>query len=375
MGMADKRDCYEVLGIQRNATQEEIKKAYRKAALKFHPDRNPGDRDAEENFKEAAEAYEILCDPEKRSLYDRFGHDGVRGRSAGFGSVDDIFDFFGDVFGGGLFGDLFGGGRRSRGPARGRSLRVDVNLTFSEVYTGVEKEIDVKRMERCPECEGSGAKAGTEKESCRVCNGMGEVLQSQGFFQIRTACPNCGGTGKIIKDPCAQCKGSGRVKKKRTITVNIPAGIEDGSRLRIAGEGEPGDPGAPSGDLFCFINVKPHDYFLRHGNDVLAELSISFTQAALGAEVEVPTLGGEKLVLTVPRGTQFGDILKIEGKGFPSVRGHRRGDQLIRVIVGVPKKLNKKQEELLREFAKTEGKNVRKPSKNIFRKVKDFFEG
>jgi molecular chaperone DnaJ len=373
----NKRDYYEVLGVGRDARQEDIKKAYRSAALKHHPDRNPGNKEAEEEFKEAAEAYEVLSDSEKRQLYDRFGHEGLRGHGPSFTSVEDIFDYFGDVFGGGIFGSLFGQGRRGgrAGPRAGRSLKIEVELTFKEVYSGIEKEITLKRRERCETCKGTGAKAGTEKADCHVCHGRGEILQSQGFFRIRTTCPNCGGTGKVIKDPCKKCKGSGTVPVTRTITVKIPAGIEDGARLRIAGEGDPGEPGAPNGDLFCFITVKGHKYFIRHGDNIVTELNVSMTQAALGAEFEVPTVDDRTAVLRVPRGTQTGDVLRLAGMGFPNIRGYGRGDHLIRIVVQIPKKLSARQEDLLREFAEIEGISVKKPAKSLFRKVRNLFEG
>jgi molecular chaperone DnaJ len=372
--MAQKRDYYEVLGVDKAATLDDIKKAYRQAALQCHPDRCPGDRNAEERFKDCAEAYEVLSDHEKRSLYDRYGHEGLRGIGPGFSSVEDIFEYFGDILGSGLFGDFFdsGGRRRAR---KGQSLKLDVELAFKEIFTGAERELEIRRHDLCDECGGSGAKKGTSKTECPVCRGGGELLQTQGFFQIRTTCPNCGGTGSVVKNPCQKCRGRGTVPVKRTISVKFPAGIEDGAHLRVAGEGEPGFDGAPNGDLFVIIRIVPHQFFIRHGDDVLCEITVSFTQAALGADVEVMTVSDEEVVLSIPRGTQSGEILKLEGHGFPSIRGYRRGNQLIRVVVEIPKKLSGRQEELLRDFAETEGKSVRKPSRSIFRQVKNFFEG
>lgn len=368
------KDYYEILGLTRNATPEEIKSAYRQMALKYHPDRNKGDKDAEGAFKEAAEAYEVLRDAEKRELYDRYGHGGLSGQTTrGFGSFQDIFDAFGDVFGGGgVFEDLLGGQRR-RGPRRGPSLRCDIGVDLNEVATGAAKTIEVVRREICTECRGTGAKPGTMPRVCPYCHGRGEVQQTQGFFTIRQVCPNCRGQGEVIESPCRKCEGVGRYAKPCSITVRIPAGVEDDVRMRVSDQGEPGDNGAPRGDLYCDIHIKAHPFFERQGDDILCELPITFTQAALGAEVEVPTLEG-KTSIAVPRGAQGGDIITLERMGLPNMRGHGKGDQLVRMVVEVPKKLSDAQEHLLREFAKTESADVSERRKSFFEKLKEYFD-
>ncbi|MBI3723170.1 molecular chaperone DnaJ [bacterium] len=369
-----KRDYYEVLGVEKTASQDEIKKAFRTAAKEFHPDKNPGDKASEDKFKEAAEAYEVLQDPEKRARYDQFGHEGLKGTSMPqYSSFEEIFESFGDIFGGGIFEGLFGGGGRRRGPRRGSSLKVEIVLEFLEAAKGTKKTIELRRAERCTDCEGSGAKPGSKPKTCDLCGGRGEVIQSSGFFQVRTACPKCGGAGSFVDEPCSACSGRGRIPRKRDIEVQIPPGVDDGTRVRISGEGEPGDPGAPPGDLFCYIAVKPHAFFERHESDVLLELPITFSQAALGGSIEVPTLDGKR-DLEIKSGTQSGDVLKIRGAGIADPHGYRKGDQLIRVTVAVPPKLTKKQEELLREFAKTEDANISPIRKSFFEKVKSFFE-
>ena len=373
-----KRDYYAVLGVDRNAPSDEIKKAYRKMALKYHPDRNPGNKKAEESFKEAAEAYEILRDPEKRSLYDQFGHAGLEGvPHRGFNTFEDIFEAFGDIFGGGsIFEDLFGfGGSRRRGTRtrarRGPSLRCEISLDLYEVSRGAEKTIELRRNETCAGCGGSGAEPGTSPVTCPYCRGYGEIQQSQGFFTLRTTCSQCRGEGTIIQSLCKECRGSGKVPKKRDIKVEIPPGIEEGTQVRISGEGEPGVNGGPPGDLYCFIHVAPHPIFQRHGDEILIEVPIGFSQAALGAEIEVPTLGGKEKI-KIPRGTQSGDVLKLKGKGLPNIDGYGRGDQLVRVLLETPRKLTKRQEELLREYAKLEEINISPQRKNFFEKIKAF---
>ncbi len=367
------KDYYQILGVARNASADEIKSAYRKLALKYHPDRNKGDKEAEQKFKEAAEAYEVLRDPEKRQLYDQYGEAGLRGRPMrGFSTFEDIFEAFGDIFGGGLFDDLFGGRRRA--PRRGASLRCDIEISLEDVATGVEKVIEVARREICDTCHGTGAKPGTQPVTCPYCGGRGEVQRSQGFFTIRQPCPKCEGYGQIIQSPCPACRGAGRRTQQAHITIRIPAGGEDGKRMRVAEQGEPGEPGAPRGDLYCDIHVKPHPLFERRGDDILCELPITFTQAALGATIEdAPTLDG-KTTITIPPGTQSGEILKLPGKGLPNLRGAGRGDLLVRVVVEVPKKLTPEQERLLREFAKTEDAHVSERRKTFFQKVKEYFE-
>lgn len=368
--MASKRDYYEVLGVPRNAGLDEIKKSYRQAALKFHPDRNPGDKQAETKFKEAAEAYEVLSDSEKRARYDQYGHDGLAAGGfgpRGFSSADDVFEAFGDIF-----GDLFGFGRqRSR---RGASLRVEVELEFEEAAKGVERTIEVKRHETCTTCGGSGAKPGTQPSECPLCGGHGQVLQGGGFFTIRTTCPRCHGTGKHIKDPCKPCGGGGMVREKAEIKVTIPAGIDNETRLRVAGQGEPSPEGGGRGDLFVDVTVRPHAFFERDGNHLFCELPISFVQAALGADVEVPTLDG-KASLKIPRGTPAGQVFRLRGKGLPDVSGRGTGDLLVRLAIDVPKHLTKEQETMLREYAKSEKIEVKPRKKGLLDKIKDIFEG
>ncbi len=361
-----KRDYYEVLGVEKNASPDEVKRAYHKLALKHHPDRNQGDPEAEGKFKEASEAYAVISDADKRRKYDQFGHagldGGMPGGGAGFTNVEDIFSAFGDIFGSSVFGDFFGGqrggsGRSRRRARKGASLRCSVELEFGDPVESVEKTIELRRGELCETCHGTGAKAGTKPTTCQTCGGQGAVMSSAGFFQMRSACPQCGGTGEVISDPCAGCRGSGRIVKPREIKIRIPAGIEDGITLRVAGEGETGDPGAESGDLLCDVHIRSHPVFKRAESDVFLIVPISFAQAALGATVEVPTLRG-RAELKIPRGTQSQTVLRLKGEGFPKLGGYGKGDQLIEVVVEVPKKLSKDQEKLLRQFAETEDQNV-----------------
>lgn len=369
--MAD--DYYQILGVARNAGEDEIKSSYRKMALKYHPDRNKGDKEAEGKFKKAAEAYEVLRDPQKRQLYDQYGQEGLRGTaSRGFSSFGDIFEAFGDIFGGSVFDDFFGGGGR-RGPRRGASLRCDIEIELGDVSVGTDKTIELSRQEVCPDCRGTGAKSGTMPVTCPYCHGRGEVQQTQGFFTIRQVCPNCRGQGEIIQTPCPKCKGKGRISQNAQISVRVPPGVEDGTRMRVAGQGEPGEDGAPRGDLYCDIHIKRHPFFERHDDDVLCELPITYTQAALGAAVEVPTLDG-KTNVKVQHGTQSGEIISLEGMGLPNMRGHGKGDQLVRVIVEVPKKVNAEQEQLLRKLAKLEEAHVSERRTSFFEKLKEYFE-
>lgn len=373
-----RRDYYEVLGIPRQCSTGEIKKAYRKAALKFHPDRNPDSKEAETRFKEAAEAYQVLSDPEKRSRYDRFGHAGLEGAGVGgFRSFDDIFDLFGDIFsGGGIFGDLFGfGGGRGHGPQarQGASLKIEIELSFKEVMEGTEKYVSLHRRELCEECHGSGAKKGTERETCDGCGGHGVVNQRSGFFTIQTPCRNCGGGGTIVRDPCKACKGGGRVARKKEIGVRVPPGVDDGSRLRIRGEGEPGEGGGPPGDVYCFIRVEPHELFERRGDDLYCEMGISYAQAVLGGEIEVPTLDGAAS-LQLRQGTQSHQLYRLKALGFPSLEGRGRGDELVRVVVEVPRNVTGRQEELVRELAKVDGKKVAPRKRSLFKRFRDYLE-
>lgn len=367
----NKRDYYEVLGISRDAGDEEIKKSYRKLALQYHPDRNPGDKEAEENFKEAAEAYEVLRDREKRQIYDRYGHEGLEGRGfTGFSGFEDIFSSFGDIF-----EDFFGfGGRRSRGPRprQGKSLRYDLEFTLEDAFYGREKEIVFHKLELCETCNGSGMSPGTQPQTCNTCQGKGQVIRSQGFFQISTTCPTCHGEGRIISDPCKACSGGGKVRVERKINVKIPPGVDTNSQLRLTGEGQPGEYGGPPGDLFVVIHVESHEFFSREGDDLVCEIPVSFVQAALGDKLAIPVLGDEgSHELEIPPGTQPGDILKVIGKGMPSLRDPRRkGNIYVQVIVKIPKKLNQHQRELLKAFAETKGSRPSgKKKKNLWEKV------
>ena len=375
--MSDKRDLYEVLGVSRNAEAAEIKKAYRKLALKFHPDQNPGNKNAEERFKEAAEAYDVLSDSSKRQQYDQFGHAafGQGGAGQGFSNMEDIFAAFGDIFGAGrgrsgIFGDIFGGGRSRRGPAPGRDLQIALEVTLEEIDTGVKKTISLKRRERCDTCEGSGCKQGTGRKKCGTCDGHGQVSRNAGFFSMAQACPTCRGAGQSIEFPCSDCRGQGGKHEKTEIEISIPSGVEDGMRLRIGGEGDVGDVGAPRGDLYCIIREHEHRIFQRSGPDVMADVPFSFAQLALGDKVEIPTLRGRG-EMSVPAGTKPGKIFRLRDQGLPRIEGRGRGDQLVRVFCEVPTKLTDRQKKLLKEFAEIEEERTGK--KGFFERVNDFF--
>ena len=347
-----KRDFYEVLGIERTASQEEIKKAYRALALKYHPDRNPGNREAEEAFKEASEAYEALGDPQKRELYDTYGFAGLKGTDfRHFTSFEDIFSSFGDIF-----GDLFGFGRARQAWHRGADLRYMMELTFEEAALGTTKTIDLEKPALCPACGGSRAEAGTEPELCRRCGGRGQVVRSHGFLQIGTTCPDCGGEGRVVKSPCRKCRGRGQVRKSHSVEVKIPAGIEEDSVLRMRGEGLPSSSGGPPGDLLIGVSVREHELFQRRGADLFMVMPVSFVQATLGDTVEVPTLG-EALELRIPAGSQPGALLTVDRGGITV--GKKRGDLHVRLDVKIPAKLTSEQKDLLRKFAATEGKHPR----------------
>jgi molecular chaperone DnaJ len=376
-----KRDYYEILGIEREANDQQIKSAYRKLALKFHPDRNPGNKEAEEHFKEAAEAYAILADPQKRSLYDRFGHAGVSG-AAGAGGFDptifadfsDIFAGLGDAFG---FGDIFGGRRRRGGPQRGADLRYDLEITFPEAAKGTETTIQIPREETCETCSGSGAAPGTKAETCSQCRGSGQLRYQQGFLTVARPCPNCRGTGKTIAKPCPACRGAGRVGRERHLTVKIPAGIATGQRLRLYGEGEHGSAGGPSGDLYVVVHVQEHAFFHREGDDLYCELSMPFHIVALGGEVKVPTLDGRDTI-NIPAGTQPGTRFKLRGKGMPNVSGRGHGDLHVIARVEVPKKLTKEQRQIVEQLARTmpvaeDADGSESAEKPFFERVKDIF--
>lgn len=367
------RDFYEVLGVERSATQDQIKKAYRKLAMKYHPDKNPGDKAAEDKFKEAAEAYSVLGDSDKKARYDQFGHSAFQGGGPGgfggqgFENVEDIFSSFGDIF-----SDFFGmggmggrGGRRSRtGPRRGADLRYMLEVDLKDVITGTDKNLEFDTEESCHRCAGKGSEPGSDPATCPTCGGQGQVINSQGFFQVATTCPACRGAGQIIKNPCKECRGKGRKPVTKKITVTIPKGVDNGTRLRVAGEGEGGLRNGPPGDLYVEIRVRQHEKYDRQGRDLLGKLTLSYTQIMLGTEVKVDTLDGKKSI-TIPEGSQPGRILRMQGLGVPDIRSGTRGDLCLRLEVEFPKKLKKQEEKLLRELAKVRGEEVTE-KKGIF---------
>jgi len=375
-----KRDFYEILGVAKGASEEDIKKSYRKLAMKYHPDRNPDNKEAEEKFKEVKEAYEMLSNPEKREAYDRYGHAGVDPNAGmgggGFGGAGGFGDAFGDIF-----GDIFGGGARGGrggGPQvyRGADLRYNLEITLEQAASGYDTTIRVPSWDKCDTCHGSGAKPGTQPVTCSTCAGHGQVRMQQGFFSIQQTCPKCHGSGKIIPEPCAACGGAGRIKRNKTLEVKIPAGIDNGMRIRSSGNGEPGTNGGPPGDLYVEIHIKPHAVFQREGDDLHCEMPISFVKAALGGEIEVPTLGG-KVSFTIPEGTQTGKTFRLKGKGIKGVRSGYSGDLFCHVAVETPVKLTDKQKDLLKEFERltNDGGAKHSPqSKGWMDKVKDFFE-
>ncbi len=371
----EKRDYYEILGIERTANAQEIKSAYRRLALKYHPDKNPGDKEAEESFKEAAEAYSVLSDPDKRAQYDRFGHAGVGSGAGGFGGFDpDIFadfsDILGDFFG---FGDIFGGGRRRRQSQvqRGADLRYDLKISFEEAVFGVKTKIKIPRHETCPVCHGTGADPSEGVTTCNACGGRGQVRYQQGFFTISRTCAQCHGTGQMIKKVCPECRGAGRLQKEKVLEIKIPPGVDNGSRLRIGGEGEGGLNGGPSGDLYVIIFVEEHPFFKRQDNNIYCEIPITFYQAALGDEVMVPTLEGKEK-LKIPEGTQTGTVFCLRGKGAVSLNGRGQGDQFVTVTVVTPTHLNKEQKEVFQQLRELAGKNPQEGS-TLFEKVKEIF--
>jgi molecular chaperone DnaJ len=367
--MPTQRDYYEILGVERTAANGEIASAYRKLAVKYHPDKNPGDQEAIERFKEAAEAFEVLNDAEKRARYDRYGHAGLNGQFGAhhFTDVEDIFSAFGD-----FFGDLFGGrGGRNR-VRKGRDVRCDVTLTLKEAAQGVKKSVEFQRHDTCDKCRGSGAAAGSRREVCGYCRGQGRVIQTSGIVRIQTTCPNCHGEGSVIKQPCPDCRGSGQKLKKVVTEVEIPPGVDDEMRVRIAGQGEPSPNGGPPGDCYCFISVLPHPLFERDGQHLICRIPITYAQAALGTTLEVPTLEGRGEVV-VPAGTQSGQVFRLGGKGMPDPRRRGLGDLLVQVLIEVPKKLSKEEESLLRNLADLEQKHVAPERKGFFEKLKDYF--
>ena len=374
-----KRDYYEVLGVSRGASEDEIKKAYKKMARKYHPDLNPGDKTAEEKFKEVNEAYEVLSDADKKARYDQYGHAGVDPNfgAGGFGGgFDGSFDFgdLGDIFGS-FFGGGFGGGRRTNpnAPQRGESIRMSIAISFEEAAFGCEKAVTVERYETCDTCHGNGCAPGTSPEVCPDCHGTGTVQvrrqKPMGVFATSSPCPKCGGKGRIIHQPCKDCRGSGMVRKKKTIQASIPAGIDNGQTISIRGQGNAGKNGGPAGDLLITITVRPHELFRREGTSVLCEAPITFTQAVLGAELEIPTIDG-KVKYTLPEGTQSGTTFRLKGKGIPSINGRGRGDQYVTVYIETPKNLNKEQKEALKKFAETMGESNYEEQKKFFKKFK-----
>ncbi|PHP68975.1 molecular chaperone DnaJ [Zhengella mangrovi] len=370
-----KADFYETLGVARGADEKELKSAFRKLAMQYHPDRNPGDEEAERKFKEVGEAYEVLKDPQKRAAYDRFGHSafengmGGGGAAGGFGG-GGFADIFEDIF-----GEMMGGGRRrSGGRERGADLRYNMDITLEEAFQGKTAQIRVPTSISCDECSGSGAKPGTQPETCATCGGAGRVRASQGFFSIERTCPTCQGRGQTIKDPCPKCSGAGRVTEERSLSVNIPAGIEDGTRIRLAGEGEAGMRGGPSGDLYIFLSVKPHEFFQRDGADLFCSVPISMTTAALGGQFDVTTLDGSQARVKVTEGTQNGKRFRLKGKGMPVLRQPNLGDLYIQVVVETPQNLSKRQRELLQEFEEISSKDNSPQSAGFFSRMKDFFD-
>jgi molecular chaperone DnaJ len=376
-----KRDYYEILGVVRTATEQEIKSSYRKLALKYHPDRNPGDKTSEEKFKEAAEAYSVLIDTDKRHMYDRFGHAGLGGAASGFDpnaftGFEDILGGLGDIFG---FGDVFGAGRRRGGPQRGADLRYDLEISFHEAAKGTEASIQIPRQDACETCGGSGAAAGSQPTTCPQCHGRGQLRYQQGFFTVARTCGQCRGTGSIITKPCATCRGAGRVQQERKLSVRIPAGIATGQRLRLSGEGEAGPGGGPPGDLYVVIHVQEHPFFQRDGNDLYCEVPLNFTTLALGGDIRIPTIDGHES-FQIPAGTETGATFRIRGRGMPDVNGRGHGDLLVTVKVSTPKKLSKDQKKLLEQLAATLPKEEFEPTplsdhadKGLFDRVKDIF--
>jgi molecular chaperone DnaJ len=362
-----KRDYYEVLGVPRNSSPEDMKKAYRKLALKYHPDRNPDDKPAEESFKEAAEAYEVLSDSQKRQLYDQFGHAGLQQSGfTGFRDFDDIFSSFGDVF-----EEFFGFGARGgrRGARRGADLRYDLTIDFMDAAFGRETEVEVSKHEVCHECGGHGTRGGSQPSVCTTCGGRGQVTRSQGFFAISTTCPTCQGSGSIITDPCTKCRGVGRVLVTKKLSLKIPPGVETGSRLRLPGEGEPGEPGGLPGDLYVVLRVQPHDTFHRQDNDIYVSVPVTYSQAVLGGQIEIPTLEGPETFEVPPR-TLTGSDFRLSGRGIPHLRGRGRGDLVVVVYIETPKRLTSEQEELLRRLAALEGSRVTEKKRSFFSRKK-----
>lgn len=366
--METKRCYYEVLEVSRDASEKDIARAYRKLAIKYHPDSNSGDQEAAGRFKECAEAYEVLSDQEKRNRYDRFGHAAFEnGRSAG---PEDIFSAFGEIFGGTVFGDFFGGGRQR--VQRGADVRVDVSLTLEEAFQGIKKQIRFTRQKKCAACNGSRSQPGSKPQTCTQCGGRGAVVQSNGILRVQTTCPRCRGSGQMITSPCQNCRGAGTVADQVELNVSIPAGIDDGMRVRISGEGEPSQQGGPNGDCYCFVSLRPHKLFHRDGDHLVLQIPITYPQAVLGAEIDVPTLQGAR-PLAIPPGTQSGEVFKLRGLGMPNAQGGRPGDLLVQTFIETPKKLSPQQEHLLRELAELEKTDVAPQRKSFLDKIKEYF--
>lgn len=362
--MATKRDYYEILSVTKSASGVEIKKAYRTVAKKYHPDLNPGDATAEARFKECSEAYEVLSDEKKRQIYDQYGHAGLNQRGfQGFSNAEDVFSSFGDIFE--SFFGMGGGGRRSRGPRRGADLQVELAIAFHEAIFGCSKEVEIEREAICNSCSGEGSDPAHPPQTCAMCNGYGQVQQNRGIISIATTCPNCQGGGKVITHACGDCAGAGRVREAKTLTVEIPAGVENGMQVRMSGQGEYGSPGAPQGDLYVFLSVAPHEKFRREGEHVYRDLRIGIAQAALGTEVEVETLEDTQKI-AIPKGSQPGDLIELKGQGVPQLRRKGRGNLYLQLDVQVPKRLSKKQQELLRAYAKESGERVAAEKKGFF---------
>jgi molecular chaperone DnaJ len=373
--MADQRDYYEVLGVERRASSTQITDAYRKLAIRWHPDKNPGSEEAAVRFKEAARAFEVLSDPDLRSRYDRFGHAGVQGGGRhDFNEIGDIFEAFGDLFGGGIFGEAFGGRRRGTRPRKGRDVFCQVSLSLVEAARGATKTVEFARHETCTTCDGSGAKKGTKPQPCDYCGGQGQVIQSAGVFRLQTTCPSCRGAGTVIREKCPACGGDGTTEERAERSVVIPAGVDNDVRMRLAGEGEPGGNGGPPGDCYCVIEVEDHPFLKRDGRDLHCEVPITFTQAALGATVDVPTLDGPK-PLQVARGTQSGDVVRVRGLGMPEMRGRGIGDLHVHLQVEVPKTLSPRAEQLLRELADEEHAAVSPRRSSFFARLAEYFQG
>jgi molecular chaperone DnaJ len=365
-----KRDYYEVLGVKRDASDKEIASAYRKLAVKYHPDANPGDAEVVAKFKEAAEAYEVLSDGEKRARYDRFGHQGVEQFGPQFQDVNDIFEAFGDIF-----SEMFGGGGARRGGRRvrrGADVRIDVSLVLEEAARGVTKTVEFNRSKPCETCKGSGSKPGSQRATCRKCNGHGQIVQSAGILRVQTTCPACQGAGSVITDPCEGCRGRGYVQERAKLDVTIPAGVDDGMRVRLQGYGEPSPDGGPPGDAYCFVAVKRHKIFQREGTHLILQMPITYSQAALGATIEVPTLAGPHN-LVLPPGSQSGEVFRIRGRGMPDVRGGQPGDLHVQTYIEVPKRLTPSQERLLRELAEVERTEVSPHRKSFLERIRDYF--